>query len=72
MWLANREKGKKMTKYQVSVYATPEGSLHMNNAIHRWYVVEAENEQAARIAAIDAAYKDGGVEHVNPRTVTKL
>jgi hypothetical protein len=59
-------------KYQVSIYATPEGSIHMNNSVHRWYVVEAENEQAARIAAIDAAYAEGGVEHVNPRNVTKI
>jgi hypothetical protein len=61
-----------MKKYKVSVYATPEGSVHMNNSIHRYYVVEAENELRARLAAIEAAYKDGGVEQVNPRGVLEI
>lgn len=61
-----------MPKYRVSVYATPEGALHMNSSVHRYYTVEAETEQAARIEAINVAYREGGVEHVNPRKVERL
>lgn len=61
-----------MPKYRVSTYATPEGAVHMNNSIHRQYVVEAADEQGARMAAIDAAYAEGGLDHVNPRAVTLL
>jgi hypothetical protein len=61
-----------MTKYRVDVYATKPGSVHMNNAIHRQYVVEADSVESARMAAIDAAYDEGGVEHVNPRRVVEV
>ena len=61
-----------MTKYQVDVYATRIGSVHANNCVFRQYTVEADLIESARIAAIDAAYKEGGVEHVNPRTVMEL
>lgn len=40
-----------MPKYRVSTYATPEGAVHMNNSIHRQYVVEAADELAAALAA---------------------
>ena len=61
-----------MRKYLVNVYATPEGSLHMNNSVFRQYTVEADSVEAARSAAIDAAYREGGLEHVNPRTVREI
>ncbi len=61
-----------MPKYRVSTYATPEGAVHQNNSIHRYYVVEAANEWDARMLAIDAAYEEGGLDHVNPRGVTLL
>jgi hypothetical protein len=61
-----------MKKYRVNVYATREGSSHMNNAVFRQYVVEAANVEGARVAAIDVAYKEGGIEHVNPRKVVEL
>jgi hypothetical protein len=54
-------------KYKVDVYATKAGSVHMNNAVFRQYVVEADSVESARHAAIDAAYREGGLEHVNPR-----
>ncbi len=58
-----------MPRYKVFVYATREGSVHMNNAERRFYFVEAPSEDLARMAAIDAAYQEGGLEHINPRTV---
>ena len=61
-----------MTKYRVNVYATKEGSVHMNNGVFRQYVVEADSVEAARMAAIDAAYKEGGLEHINPRRVEEV
>ena len=61
-----------MKKYKVDVYATKAGSAHMNNAEFRQYVVEAEDIGSARVAAIDAAYKEGGLEHVNPRRVQEV
>lgn len=61
-----------MPKYQVEVYATPVGSAHMNNSVHRTYTVEAETPEAARTASITLAYKDGDIEHINPRTVREL
>jgi hypothetical protein len=59
-------------RYIVDVYATKEGSVHVNNAEFRQYIVEAESVEAARIAAIDMAYKEGGIEHINPRKVVRL
>lgn len=61
-----------MTKYRVDVYATKAGSSHMNNAERRQYVVEADSPESARLAAIDAAYAEGGLEHVNPRRVVQV
>jgi hypothetical protein len=61
-----------MKRYRVNVYATKEGSVHMNNAVFRQYVVEAESPEAARGAAILAAYAEGGLEHVNPRKVEEI
>lgn len=61
-----------MQRYRVQVYATPEGSLHMNNSVQRSYVVEAPDIPHARTAAIAAAYLDGDIEHVNPRNVERV
>ncbi len=61
-----------MATYKVNTYATREGSQHMNNAVFRQYIVEAENVGDARMAAIDAAYREGGLEHVNPLGVALL
>jgi hypothetical protein len=61
-----------MKRYLVDVYATPEGSAHMNNSMFRQYTVVAGSVEAARYAAIDAAYREGGMEHVNPRTVREI
>jgi hypothetical protein len=62
----------KSKKFKVVVYATKEGSLHMNNAERREYIVSADSVEGARLAAIEAAYQEGGLEHVNPRTVTAM
>lgn len=61
-----------MRPYKVSVYATPVGSLHMNNAVHRFYVVQAPDIPHARQAAIAAAYLDGDIEHINPRNAERV
>lgn len=58
-----------MPKYTVSTYATRKGSVHMNHGEHRYYAVEADSVEDARFMAIDAAYAEGGLEHVSPRNV---
>ena len=44
----------------------------MNNSVHRYYVVTAPDLPHARKAAIDAAYLDGDIEHINPRNVERF
>ncbi len=61
-----------MATYKVDVYATREGSLHANNCVFREYTVTADSPEQARMAAIDAAYQEGSLEHVNPRHVILL
>ncbi len=59
-------------KYAVECFATKVGSAHMNNREFRRYIVEAETPEKARHAAIEAAYIEGGLEHINPRKVTLI
>ncbi len=44
----------------------------MNNAEFRQYTVEAPTPEAARMVAIDELYREGGLEHANPRRVQLL
>jgi hypothetical protein len=57
-------------KYDVEIFATPLGALHMNNSLRMVLTVEAENEQDARQEAIKEAYRQSDkIQHVNPRIV---
>ncbi len=52
--------------YSVETFARKEGAIGLHGTERRVYTVYASSETRARMAAIDAAYEEGGLEHVRP------
>ena len=55
-----------MPIYRVETFAQKEGAIGAHGTERRVYTVQANSIQEARLAAIDAAYKEGGLQHVKP------
>jgi hypothetical protein len=55
-----------MKTWTVVTFASKAGAIGAHGTERRIYTVQAEDVPAARRAAIDAAYREGGLEHVKP------
>lgn len=61
-----------MKTYEVTCYASHEGSPHANSSITMRVKVVADRESEARMKAIDACYKTGrAIEHVKPHGLVR-
>jgi hypothetical protein len=59
-------------KYEVDISARKEGAIGIHGTERRRYTVEAASPDDVNKAAIDAAYKEGGIEHINILRVKML
>jgi hypothetical protein len=50
-------------KYKARISARREGAIGAHGTVQRDYEIEASRQDVVRLA-IDAAYEEGGVEHV--------
>jgi hypothetical protein len=59
-------------RYQVDISARKEGAIGKHGTERRSYTVEAAHLEDVNKAAIDAAYREGGIEHVRITRVKML
>jgi hypothetical protein len=64
-----------MARYQVDVHAVNNERAFTpvcRDSVFRRYIIEADNADVARAAAIDATYDKDGVDYINPRDVVAV
>jgi hypothetical protein len=59
-------------RFEVHISARKEGAIGAHGTERRKYTVEAASLDDVGKAAIDAAYKEGGIEHINVLRVKML
>lgn len=59
-------------KYEVVITARKEGAIGAHGTHRKTYTVETDNRDDVNRLAIDAVYRDGGLEHVKVVKVTPI
>jgi hypothetical protein len=59
-------------KYKVVITGRQEGAIGIHRTIQRTYTIECNSREEVNQLAIDAANREGGIEHVRVIIVEKL